>query len=423
MIGVRCVLALTLVLAATSPATANDVEPRVLFAEGRYSAAAALFERRWQVSGTTTDGFNAVISWRTAGRYARARALLARVVAKPPSTGALSERTRILEDKLARLTGTVRIEGNVSARATVTVDAGPVERIGDVIVVNVGKRELRIEQQDCQPFLWRGVVHPGEHIPISAALRCDVRGTLHVTLLGDARGTFTVDGSQYQVVDREAELALTPGRHRLIVRRRSRLVADETVVIRSKQTTSRRVSYPWRVRAAGWTLGLSSVVAVSGVGSTVAGGLSMGRSGARYRAHITFGGGTTSADGLEWSKVGNGGFGGRPWFGASGALHLWSRPLAQTRRGRAVLTLDIDPLGARFDQLRTTSYFGLFVPRDEVTISYLGLVPLTLAVDWPGLHLEEIAWPIGLARYKFLDKPEQYRWRSVAVTLTLGLRL
>ena len=57
------------VLLASARARADDAEdPRVLFASGRYAAAAEVFEHRWSAKGDANDGVNAVVSWRTAGR-------------------------------------------------------------------------------------------------------------------------------------------------------------------------------------------------------------------------------------------------------------------------------------------------------------------------------------------------------------------
>jgi hypothetical protein len=156
------VKALVTLLALATPARAQGDDPRVLFASGRYAAAAEIFERRWEASGDAVDGVNAVVSWRTAGRYARAAALLARVRdGKAPPSGEAAETAASLRERLGTLTATATIApvaGATLARdAVIRVDSDPAERLDAAILLDVGEHDIVIEQECCKPFVWHAI--------------------------------------------------------------------------------------------------------------------------------------------------------------------------------------------------------------------------------------------------------------------------
>lgn len=396
-------LSLALLLAATAPVRAQldgDQDPRLLFGQGRHAAAAALFERRWREGGGAADAVNAVVAWRTAGRYARARALLARVRRQTALDGGRAERAALLDATLAQLTGTVVLVGTLPADAVITVDGDPPERLGDRIVVDLGEHQLDIERDGCEPFHWQGLVAPGAELRLPVQLACRARGTLHLVLVGERRARLAIDGAPVDI-DGERELELAPGRHHLRLVHRSRLLIDDRIDVAEGSAATRRVRFPWRARRGG----LYFAAAAGGVGGSAGAigglGLAVGWSGSRFRAGFSAGTAWTTARGIGCT------YGppcSHPWAGLELAYHLLQRPRWQSRPGRRQASLEIDPMAIRIDQVRSNSFFGGFNPLQpavEPVVSHVGFLPITLTAELGWMHLEAVLWPVGITRRTF----------------------
>ncbi len=379
---------------AATPALAQSSEdPRVLFAEGRYAAAAETFELRWQAAGEADDGVNAVVAWRTAGHYARAAALLARVRSgKQPPAGEAAETARALDERLATLTAIAKVVGPLKADSVIRVDGDVADRIGDAIVLDVGEHDLTIEQEGCAAFGWHGTAYPGDTSTIAFAPRCDQGGTLHVYLAGDPGSAFAVDGKVHPLAAHEADVVLEPGAHALHVASHDRPVLDEPIAIASHQTTAVRVRYPWRARDFNWILAVTGSARAGGVMNGLGLALTTGVWAARYRATIDLGSVMSDHDRL--------GPPGHPWFGASAALHVTTRPLWHGKLASHRLALDLDPLALRFDEIRSASYFGIRTNDTETRVRALSFLPLSLSADGPYVHLEIALWPISVISYR-----------------------
>ena len=381
---------------ASRPAAADDDDPRVLFAEGRFAAAADVFEHRWRASGDAVDGVNAVVSWRTAGRYARAASLLAHVVGakRPPTGDALATATELAE-RLAVLTATATIAG-APRGITVRIDADPAELVGDAIVLDVGEHDVVIDQETCESFVWHAVAYPGARLVVPYAPRCERNGTLHVYLDGDPGATFRVDGREHAVANREADLALAPGAHRLAVTELARPVLDEPIAIESRQTKEIRVRFPWRARRFGVVLALTGATRAGQVMNGIGSALTIGVWGSRFRATLDGGSMISDTPGLQPVPAAPG----HPWFGATLAVHVTRRPLWHGKLGPYRLALDIDPVAVRFDEYRAISYFGFRTADSiEARVRAWSFLPIALAADGPFPHIEMTLWPISYAEY------------------------
>jgi hypothetical protein len=413
--------ALAAVLATRAVADADVDDPRVLFASGRYAAAAEVFEHRWSATGDPTDGVNAVVSWRTAGRYARAAALLVRVrTGKTPPTGDALATANDLEQRLGTLTAIATVE-HAPPAATVLIDAEPAERIGDAILLDVGEHDIEVDQEGCAPFTWHETAYPGGRVVVPYAARCDRRGTLHVYLDGDRDHVFAVDGSARTAVGLEADVALEPGVHRLVVIDRNRPVYDEPVAIAEHATTAVDVQFPWRARSLGFVLAATSGTRVGQVLTGTGGALTFGLWSAHLRATVDFGSMISDTPGLQPDAAGPG----HPWFGAMVAAPVWNRPAWHGRLGPYRLALDFDPIAARFDEVRSISFFGIRTsPAVESWVRSYSFLPLALSADGPYVHLELTLWPVSFSTYHAGNSGVDVGdgWSS-CVTLLVGRRL
>jgi len=418
-------LAVAVAIAALGPrpAAADDHgdDPRVLFAAGRYAAAAEVFEHRWSAAGDPVDGVNAVVAWRTAGRYARAAALLARVrAAKQPPSGDAAATATELEQRLATLTATATLE-RVPAAAVVRIDSDPPDRIAGAMLLDVGEHDVVVEQEGCDAFVWHAIAYPGARLAIPYAPRCDRTGTLHVYLDGDLDATFAVDGVRHATRAGEADLALAPGLHELVVASHSRLVVDEPVAIATRRTTAVRVPFPWRARRFGWILGATTEVRAGQVMDGVDGGLTVGVWGARFRATFDVGSAISDTPGLRPDTAGPG----HPWVAATGAIHVFTRPLWHGRLGSFRLALDVDPVAMRFDEYRAASYFGIRAQDAiEARVRGYSFLPIALSADGAIVHVELTLWPLSYATYHTpIGGPTVEPGFSAFATLIVGLRL
>ena len=422
--------ALALVALAAATAHADGDDARVLFAEGRFAAAAQVFEHRWSATGNAVDGVNAVVSWRTAGRYARAAALLAKVRAsKAPPTGDAAATAAELDERLQTLTATITIDGPLDAAAVISSDADPVERVGSKIVVDVGEHDLRIAQAGCEPFSQPVTAYPGGQETIEYKPSCDQSGTLHVYLGGDRDSELVVDGKPYRASGQEADLKLAPGEHALHVEAHDRPVLDEPVAVHAHETTALRVRYPWRARDLGIILGITSASHASNDYSGITLGLTAGLWSSRFRVTFDFGSMISDA---PWglNKSNDGGTIGRPWLADTAAYHLFSSPLWTGKLGPYRLAFDHDPIAIRFDEARTTSYAGLFVrcEEGEAILRSFSFLPFALSADGPYVHSELTLWPLSYITYRSGsacgtgDGPTTTGWGAM-ITLLGGWRI
>jgi hypothetical protein len=380
-------------MALATPALAQDDDPKVLFAAGRYAAAAEIFEHRWESRRDAVDGVNAVVSWRTAGRYARAAALLARVRASdPPPAGEAAQTASALEERLATLTATATITGPLARDAVIRVDNDPAERLGADLILDVGEHDIVIEQESCKPFAWHGAVFPGQHLEIPFAPTCDRAGTLYVYLAGDPGTPFEVDRKPYRTTGHEARIELAPGTHALRVTSRGRPILDEPVTIREHETTALRVRYPWRARSVGWIFAVTGTMRAGGVQNGLGLALTTGFAGSRFRVSAEVGSVISDVGRLVPGPTGPG----RPWAGLSGVWHVTHRPLWHGRIG----SLDFDPVALRYDEVREASFLGIRADEREAMARAWSFLPLTLTHDARYVHLEITLWPVSIVHYR-----------------------
>jgi len=381
------------VIALLATSARADDDPKVLFAAGRYAAAAEVFEHRWQSRGDAVDGVNAVVSWRTAGRYARAASLLARVRAGATAlAGEAAQTASALDDRLATLTATATIVGPIDRSAVIRVDDDPAERIGEAIVLDVGEHDIAIDQENCKPFVWHAFAFPGDHLEIRFAPTCTHLGTLYLYLDGDAGAAFEIDGKPAQATGREARVELAPGEHALRVTGHGRPIVDETVEIREHETTARRVRYPWRARQLGWILGVTGTARAGGVQNGLGLTLATGVAGARFRIIAEAG-----SEISDPRRLGPGATGpGRPLIALTGIYHVLEHPLWHGSLG----SLDFDPIALRYDEVREASFFGFRASDLEAIAQAWSVLPLTLTHDTRFVHLEVTLWPLSIVHYQ-----------------------
>lgn len=390
--------------------------PRELFAAGQYEAAGAAFEERWFRTGRATDGINAVVSWRVAGRYAHARSLLARIVVPK---GALALRVDLLASRLTELTATLRFTGKrVDGEAVFKVDGRPAERLGQEVVVNVGRRQIVVERQGCKPTTLTRHVLPGRH-EVRVPLVCDqLPGSLHVTLEGGRGGQVWIGDKAHEVKEFALAVPLPPGKHRVVVNRRDVQLQVSTVEVRSRRTSQLKVPVPLRAKKLGISLTVGSDVRGGGHGvlSTITGGLSLvgahGLAGDRGAAflHLRFGVAFSSVEGLDGAAY---------WPGMTcGWIHLL-RPLWQHRLGSVLLVLDWELLLADFSATHRGGSFS------DVQTSYIStmLAPLALKAGTQRFQFELLLWPGGFTYNNYrnsLQRELSFSTFSYVASVRLG---
>ena len=394
--------ALAVLLARLAQAAEPD-DPRSLFDAGQYSAAAAGYERLWTTSHLPQHGLNAVIAWRTAGRYTHARSLLEQLMSNklPPE---LQTRAALLRSKLEGLTATISLEGEpIPVDALVKIDNAPAVRIGKEFVAPVGRRELTVERKGCDLFRWQGILKPGQRLNLPFRLSCKVMsGSLHVTLDGAPWAMLRVDGKPVAPQDPyDTDLSLSPGEHALQATRRGILLESRRFRIDAGRKTSVPVDVPWRGKAFG-ILGGASADAFSGLrGSTATAGLMLGclvdisGSVAHEVASSSLSMLLTVQLGVANSNIGLPG--NRFWMGlTAGFLHVLP-PAWQSRTGKTTWVLDFEP--------GLFSFGGGGKGRgdpdvvDNDTIFHWNFVPVVLTSELPFVHLELMAWPVGFVSH------------------------
>jgi hypothetical protein len=388
-------------------ARAEDTpDPRELFAAGQYDAAGAAFEARWQKDGRPSDGLNAVTSWRAAGRYARARVLLAEVQPKVAGDAALVPRAALLADRLDELTGTLTLPG-LEAGTSVRVDGEPAQRQGDQIVLDVGERDLVFEREGCNPLKKRVRVLPRARLSERVTLKCPhLDGNLHVHLRGG--GDLYVDDDT-QHIGWNVDLSLRPGPHHVEVRRQGVLLYDHDVTIEPRATRAVSVQPVARASIISAPIGVVGVVAASTGGDRIAAtGVRIGIEGAILRWYLELG--TSDSAGAQ----GRSGF-----FGMDVAMRFWKNgPTWQLRRGGWHVALDVDPWAVRM----VLAAKGSVYTDDNVSSLYLLFTGATLQVEHvaTGAVLHLSVWPVGFSQYTFhgLDA-DRYDYAG-AVSLSLA---
>lgn len=416
------------IMLASAAARADEVDdPRVLFAEGRYAAAAQVFEHRWTAKGDATDGVNAVVAWRTAGRYARAASLLARVRSgKQQVTGETAATADELAERLANLTAIATIEGTLDRNAVIRIDADPAERIGDSLVIDVGEHDIEIDQPGCERFVWRAAAYPGAKLVVPFRPRCDQSGTLHLYLATEPGAEFRIDGVAHRATGHEADVKLEPGEHRVEIAAHDRPVYDERVTIRSRETEAVRIRYPWRARKLGIVLGVTTELRagqhLTGIGLALTAGLWA------PSFHYMFDAGAMISNGKDLDPTT--GTPGRPWIGNTLVIHTPRSPVWHGKLGPYRVAFDPQPLGIRFDEIRAISYAGIRAcEENEARVRAFSALPVALSADGPYMHGELTLWPISRIYYHPANGfcgdgplPSETGWGTF-VTFTGGWRL
>jgi hypothetical protein len=405
----------------SAPARAQPAEdPRALFASGQYAAAAAGFESLWQQRHDFATGINAVIAWRSAGKYAHARVLLD-TLARGPVPAEYEARVRLLRTRLESLTASVSLQGDpLSKDAVVRIDNAPAVRLGRDLVAQVGRRQLSVEQPGCNPFRWQGVLRPGQRVPVVVRLVCPVTpGSLHITLNGGAFADIRVDGKPVPPQEPyDSDLSLAPGDHQLEVIRRGIVVHSAPVTIASAAKTNVRVDLHWRSKATGLVAAASGFAWTGPMESTAAGAVTLGyfrsleespekvadaRVGMLFLVHF----GVAATDlGLPGPRV---------LMGVSGGVQHLLPPVWQARTGSTLWVLDVEPGLMTFSVSPKTQGKDLDEKYDSIT--HWGFTPVVLTTELPFLHLETAFWPVGIASHT--DR----RWGDADLKYGFGLSL
>jgi hypothetical protein len=407
---VRAIAAALLVLAVAAPAAAEP-SPEELFDQRRYATAAAGFQQRWERDHDLKDGLNAVTAWRVAGRYARARVLLAEVVAAVTPEGEAAERAKLLEARLVELTVPVRFETALDTDAIVKIDGNPAQRLGGDVIVDVGDREISVEAPRCERWVTRETALPGVELALAVDLRCDRRGTVHLVFLHERDADLRVDGAARRAGAGELDLALEPGAHRIEVRSAAGTLFDESVEVATGEVATRRVLYPWRASGGMWFFGFSTSAHGAALGASAFMGAALGRASDRWRWDFDIGLGR-QPDGV---RVGGS-------AGLEVTRHLLP-PLWRARAAHAWWQAAAEPASLWFRHMSrigtvTTAIDGSAGVVQDVTTLHLG--SLGLSLDAPSWHAEVRAWPLGA----YLRHDDRARVSfGVAASLLLGFRL
>lgn len=397
-----------LALVVALPRVASASDPHELFANGKFDAAAAEYEREWQQSAKSTDGINAVVAWRAAGHYAHARVMLAAVKKRSPPNGKQASFVAMLDERLEAVTGVLAIE-KAPSDLVVKLDGVPAELLDGEIVVDVGRRDLTIERHGCEPFHDTLLVRPTERVVVEPKLECkQLPGNLHVVMHGAGSALVITDGVEHDLAGFDFDIPLEPGRHHVIVQRRGTIVSDDEVDITAGQTTRRSVDVPWRARNFGFLVEVAqhafaspygvSQVTTGGVGFFgIFGGNRMAADGkpngfdhhAGFRPMgglaIDFGAGTSTLEGVSGSVT--------FWIAMHmGVKHMFG-PLWTARHGSTTYTLDFDPLWGTFGG---TGKGNALEGTRSAAFMVQGL-PVTLTAETSIAHFELTAWPAGIA--------------------------
>lgn len=317
---------------------------------------------------------------RAQAHYARARVLLHQQHADDPTFAALDAR-------LDELTGTFEISGP-PADASFTVDGAPAERLGDALVLDVGRRELVVSAPGCEP----------EHLVLDVLPRSRRRDTI-LLVCNDRRGSLRVQHanatSDELLVDDEphpvAALSLPTGAHHVELRRGGVLLLDERAVdIRAGETATLDVHPGFRTLHLGAYAGPSFASFASlAPGGDVGLGVSLGIVAASGPLRVAL----AAAYGTSGSVV--------------DARVTLAAPLAAWRAGDLRFALDLTPLAFAYERADDD------VQRYRVGALTLGADHATLPI-----HAEVTLWPAGL---EASTSPTGTRETAYAAALVLRL--
>jgi hypothetical protein len=240
--------------------------------------------------------------------------------------------------------------------------------------------------------VWHATAYPGERLDIAFRPVCTRVGTLYLYLDGDAGASYELDGKPAAVGEHEARVELAPGTHAVRVVGRGRPLVDRDVAIREHETTALRVRYPWRARKLSWILAVTTTARAGQIHDGVGLTLATGFAGARLRLVAEAGSMISDVDRLRPGPIGPG----RPLIALIGMYHVRQAPLWHG----GTLSLDIDPVALRYDQVREASYFGIRAAATEAYGEAWSLLPVTLTRDSRWVHLEAALWPLSIVHYR-----------------------
>lgn len=405
------IAALSLVLLHAS-ARADEVDPRELHAQHKFAAAGAGFERRWNATGDPTDGINAAISFRAAGNYAHARVVLARVL-KSKLDPDLAVRARLLDDKLAALTATVRVElPTEKGKPILKANGEAAERIGDSFVVEVGRADLAILVEGCDAWSWKGELAPGQELVLAPQLKCPQGpGSLHVSMGVTSGADVTVDGAT-RAISFDANYSLKPGRHTLSVSRKGLVLVDhDDVEVRPGDVTQYAVPVPVRAQESAFLFGVGGATLAGSTGSTAAVGVLLGYTGIAEYAFLIGTAGSTVDPGSGRMILLGIDMGARrlldPWVNRSA---FGGRFLLEFMPG--MVHADLAGRGLRRSEERAILFDGF-------------VLPLRLTAAWGATSAELTVFPGGVSFFG-ISPPSSYsysetKWGYAAgATLTIA---
>jgi hypothetical protein len=419
------------VLVWTAPANASDGDDaRTLFGAGQYRAAAAAFEARWEASHDAHEGLNAVIALRSAGAYAHGLALLDRVRAESPSLPPdVASRARLLDATLHDLTGTLALDGEgLPSEATLEVDGASAWRSGGAIVVDVGRREVSIVRPGCDVFRWAGTVRPGQRVSVPVSFTCHaLPGSIHVNLSGAAGARIQIDGSRFDSDAYDFDTPEAPGEHRVQIKRRGIVLADESVTVPPGTSVSVSAHVPWRAKATGIVLGATTEGIAATSGTTGAVGVVFGYQALSFSRLIDPGPTLELLVMLGTATTGVGeGAAPRVWLGMTAGVANLLPTLWQRRTGKTTWIFDFEPTLATFQAAPISESTGIPGVDATASVTYLGLMPVVVTAEFPFAHAELAVFPAGVVLHRgwsLIGEGASEVTHAASLALTIGWKV
>ena len=241
------------------------------YARGEYLQARQGFVRAHDASSDPRVLYNVAVCDKALGRYLRAIEALRISLSAPPGSlppsyvQRVQETIAVLEAKLAR------VQVTTSVPAEIFLDGEPRDR-SSPLIADPGSHLLEARREGHREARQRIELGEGETKQVlltmqaveSVAPRPPLPATLQIST-GEARDAVSVDGVRQ--AHHRVRLQLSPGEHRVEVRRPDAGTREIDLVLRAGETRDLRITLPERARASHWPL------VVAGAGALLVGGV------------------------------------------------------------------------------------------------------------------------------------------------------